>query len=89
MTPDERDRLTKIEVRVDLLEKDVQSMSKSMKENFKLTNDKLDKIADLISASKGAWKALAIVGSVLTVLGGFVVGVITLWSKISSILNGH
>ena len=89
MSPEERDRLIKTEVRVDLLEKDFQALAKAMKENFEMANNKLDNITQLISASKGAWKALAVAGSVITVIGGFIAGLVAIWTKLSAMFEVH
>ena len=80
MTPEEREiltRLTRVELRTDLLEQDFKNMAKAMEEGFTLANTKLDEIAQMISAGKGAWKALVVVGGVVTFLGGAVIFLIT------------
>lgn len=82
MTPEERDRLRTIEVRMEILEKDFQEMLKKVQENFFETNKKLDNIAQLVSAGRGAWKAIAVMATVLAVIGSFVAWVFSSWDKI-------
>jgi len=70
MTPDERDRLVRVEVLAEQNAKDVATLRVQMSE----INGKLDAILTTLSLSKGAYRALIIVGSVgaavTTMLGG-------------------
>lgn len=54
MDPDERDRLSRLEVRFETLEKEIEFLDRDVKERLDRVTESLDEIKELVSISKGA-----------------------------------
>lgn len=62
MTPEERDRLTKVEVKVDTIEETLGEVRADVKA-----------LRSLAEGAKGGWRTLMIVGGIGTAIGGALV----------------
>lgn len=70
MTPDERDRLTKVETKVEGIEEIVAEI-----------RDDVKALSEMAHNAKGGWRTLMIVGGIGTAIGGALVKFVPLVGK--------
>jgi hypothetical protein len=68
MTPEERDRLTKLETIVEGMRVEQAAAEKENDTRFKAIDAKLDVLIATMNTGKGAWKAVALMGTVILAL---------------------
>lgn len=69
MTPDERDRLSKLEAHQEGLKEDVHSLRADVRE----LRDDVKALRAMAENAKGGWRTLMLVGGIGTAIGGVIV----------------
>lgn len=71
MSPEERDRLAKVEAEVELL-----------KEQLGQANEKLDRLLTLAAMGQGAWLVILRLGAIVTALAATGAGAVMAWHNL-------
>lgn len=72
MEPEERDRLTRVETKVDVIEEDVKSLKRDVQS---LKRDVQD-IKALLAEARGGWRVLVLIGGAGAAAGAFALKII-------------